>query len=53
LSQLNCHHFFRAKDIIVFVKKTFINNIMMFSKNDLPFPTEMISDDFFEPGATE
>ena len=31
-----------------FVKKTFINNIMMFSQYDLPFPIEMISDDFFE-----
>lgn len=37
-----------SADYREFVKKTFINNIMMFSKNDLPFPIEMISDDFFE-----
>jgi len=30
-----------------FVKETFIRNIKMFSRNDLPYTIEMFSDDFF------
>jgi len=36
------HHDYRE-----FVKSTYKNNVLMFSRHDLPYTVEMISDDFF------
>ena len=31
-----------------FVKQSFLRNVQMFSRNDLPFTFEMFSDEFFD-----